>query len=570
MGFQFIQELEAEGLPYVRHPIVMAQLKRITDRLIAAVPPAFPRYSFDFAVIDDCVVNAFALPGGPIRIHRGLLRQMETEAELAGVLAHEMAHSARHHMAKIALKQVAFSQALGTLKGKRYRWLRRLGGGGLILLALSDMRGSEWEADFEAVRACFEAGYDPEGLASLLSRIGGEGPAGRLSELFMTHPPTSKRVARIRRAVEERADIEALCKVGWSLLKRGRLRRARDFFESALKREKGCKKAILGLVACLLRAGHLREARAEAKRLGIEKGAFSQLAKEYLPEPVRVASPPPEGSKAGLPPEGALKAVGEALKVVSKLSEHLIGHQTAIEVATWSARSDLAWLATYIEAVGLATAFREALFSVERAAEWVREAVREGEDIEEAVKALREATRLLERAHRAVRPNILSVVLSALSRGKVSGAQLIMLQTSFLAAQGWLRRCVREAERALVAAGRAKVRAVERNLGRRFLSLPPRGRGLVAEIASRRLGGERSTLIALLERGLPFGTACLILGASAEAGRDPITLAASLGESTSGVPLLDDLGVYAPDLAIVLEMLERDIEEATIWASNRP
>jgi len=255
-----------------------------------------------------------------------------------------------------------------------------------------------------------------------------------------------------------------------------------------------------------------------------------------------------------------------ALRVVSEISESLLGHLAAIQVATWGSRSDLSWLAAYIEAVGLVAAFREAFFSVERAAQWVERAALQGEgnNLQEAEKALKEATALLQRAQRAIRPNILSVAISALSRGDVSEAQLAMLQASFLAAQGWLRRCVGEAGRALEAAGRALVSAKELELGRRFSSLSGRERGLVAELAVRRLGGNLNTLLSLLERGLPFGTACLLLGASSETGNDPLTLAAKLPQKWGpAAPLLEEIGVFAPDMALLLSMLEKDISEAT-------
>ncbi len=232
MGREAIAELEAEGLPYLRDPVVQATLDRITGRLVAAVPATFPKYPFHFAVIDDCVVNAFALPGGPIRVHRGLLVQTtETEAELAGVLAHEMGHVLGRHGSKrlsdlflklgllAAVVTVADQVEKGNCKAVnrddcQQTWSQVIGVVGYLGVMLSSLaysRDNENEADWIGTHLMVDAGYDPEGMARVFDKFArmkaeqGIAETAFLNRVLSTHPPSADRAVRVRQLRAERA-----------------------------------------------------------------------------------------------------------------------------------------------------------------------------------------------------------------------------------------------------------------------------------------------------------------------------------------------------------------------------
>jgi predicted Zn-dependent protease len=238
MGQEAIAELEAEGLPYLEDPTVRATLDRITGRLVAAVPATFPKYPFHFAVIDDCVVNAFALPGGPIRVHRGLLvKTTETEAELAGVLAHEMGHVLGRHGSKrmsdlflklgllAAVVTVADEVEKGHCKSVnrdecKSTWSQVIGVVGYLGVVLSSLaysRDQESEADWIGAQLMADAGYDPEGMARVFDKFAqmkaeqGASETAFLNRILSTHPPSADRAVRVRELrssrVGPRADL---------------------------------------------------------------------------------------------------------------------------------------------------------------------------------------------------------------------------------------------------------------------------------------------------------------------------------------------------------------------------
>lgn len=236
MGREAIAELEAEGLPYLQEPTVQATLHRITSRLTAAVPATFPKYPFQFAVIDDCVVNAFALPGGPIRVHRGLLvKTVETEAELAGVLAHEMGHVLGRHgskrmsdlFLKLGLLTAVVTVADEVEKGNcrevnkdncQRTWSQVIGVVGYLGVMLSTLaysRDNESEADWIGTHLMVDAGYDPEGMARVFDKFAqmkaekGTSETAFLNRILSTHPPSADRAVRVRQLRTERAAARA-------------------------------------------------------------------------------------------------------------------------------------------------------------------------------------------------------------------------------------------------------------------------------------------------------------------------------------------------------------------------
>ncbi len=169
-----------------------------------------PDQRFTFTVLDNGVVNAFALPGGYVYVTRGLLALAGSEAELAGVIAHEIGHvTARHAAQRYSQSIVAELGAalLGAVAGRGAADIAQLGSA-LYLTAYS--REQEFEADTLGVRYLARAGYDTGAMAGFLgklqahsalqARITGRGDQGGL-DLMATHPRTADRVAAAARSV---------------------------------------------------------------------------------------------------------------------------------------------------------------------------------------------------------------------------------------------------------------------------------------------------------------------------------------------------------------------------------
>ncbi|HPW18815.1 MAG TPA: M48 family metalloprotease [Candidatus Aminicenantes bacterium] len=164
-----------------------------------------PGLPWRFTVLDSPVVNAFAVPGGAIYVTRGILAMMNSEAELAAVLGHEIGHvNARHSMSQMSKQQAAaIGLALGSAISRKFAQYAGLAGTGLQVLFLKFSRDNENEADALGVDYARAAGYDPADMAATfvaLQRIGdlsGSG-AGALPGFLSTHPLTPDRIAHVR------------------------------------------------------------------------------------------------------------------------------------------------------------------------------------------------------------------------------------------------------------------------------------------------------------------------------------------------------------------------------------
>ena len=165
-----------------------------------------PHLPWTFRVIDDDVVNAFALPGGFIYVTRGILTHMNDEAELAGVLGHEIGHvTARHtvnQMSKGMLAQIGLG--VGSVLSPEIASLSGLAQSGLSLLFLKYGRDDERQADELAFRYGARAHYDPRSLVdlfALLERVGQRAESGGLPSWLASHPPPEARREEAERVV---------------------------------------------------------------------------------------------------------------------------------------------------------------------------------------------------------------------------------------------------------------------------------------------------------------------------------------------------------------------------------
>ncbi len=207
LGKQAAMEVEKTA-KMINDPVVTEYVNRVGQNLVRNSDAKVP---FTIKVIDSDEINAFALPGGFFYVNSGLILRADEEAELAGVMGHEIAHVAARHSTKTATKGEIMQ--LATIP------LILLGPGGWagyglyeglnVALPLSFLkfdRNNEREADFLGLQYMYKAGYDPNAFVSFFEKIEAEERRrpGSIPKIFSTHPPTPNRV---QKAQEEIATI---------------------------------------------------------------------------------------------------------------------------------------------------------------------------------------------------------------------------------------------------------------------------------------------------------------------------------------------------------------------------
>ncbi len=210
LGRAIMAQIRASG-ELVEDPQVTEYINEIGHR-IAAQANAEGNHTFSFFVIDNPAINAFALPGGFIGVHTGLLQATRNEDELAGVMAHEVAHVTQRHIARAihaSQRQSILSTAI--MLGAILAGAAGAGGDamqGAIAVAqgtaaqqqINFTRSNEYEADRVGISALAAAGFDPQGMASFFEVISGSmtPQEQRVPEFLRTHPVSSARIAEAR------------------------------------------------------------------------------------------------------------------------------------------------------------------------------------------------------------------------------------------------------------------------------------------------------------------------------------------------------------------------------------
>jgi len=205
LGRQAAQEAEGQ-FPLLRDETVRSYVEDVGRRLVAAIPSEFQHSEFQyyFKVVNARDINAFALPGGPMYVNRGMIEAARTEGEMAGVMAHEISHVALRHGTAQATK----GQKYGVLAGIAGIAGTIFGGPGVGQLAqapfavylLKFSREYETEADILGAQIMAQAGYDPRDLAKMFQTIEQQGGGG--GGFLSDHPSASDRYARINREAQ--------------------------------------------------------------------------------------------------------------------------------------------------------------------------------------------------------------------------------------------------------------------------------------------------------------------------------------------------------------------------------
>lgn len=188
-------------------------------RLMGERLAAGTRLQYRWLVADRPEINAFAAPGGVVVVFRGLIEAADTPEEVAGVVAHEVAHAELRHSLRAAVKgmglRALLSIALGDLSGGV---LERAAAN---LTELRFSREAEREADSEGLRRMAAAGIDPQGMIRFFERLQKQEGAA-VPALLSTHPATSERMERLRRAAAAAKPASRPLPLDWAAVKRGR------------------------------------------------------------------------------------------------------------------------------------------------------------------------------------------------------------------------------------------------------------------------------------------------------------------------------------------------------------
>jgi len=210
LGRAIMAQIRMSGT-VIDDPLITEYVNDIGHRIAAQTNDG--DHSFEFFVVDDQRINAFAIPGGYIGVHTGLLQATRNEDELAGVLAHEIAHVTQRHIARAlhanqrqsilttALMLGAIIAGVAAGDGDAAQAGMAVAQGTAVQQQINFTRSNEYEADRIGIAALADAGFDPYGMASffeVMSRLQPSDPSMRTPEFLRTHPVTSTRISEAR------------------------------------------------------------------------------------------------------------------------------------------------------------------------------------------------------------------------------------------------------------------------------------------------------------------------------------------------------------------------------------
>lgn len=194
LGQQLSQDI-ARQVRLSNDPAANAYITRLGRQIVAQTPMA--NLPWHFHVVDDPAINAFAIPGGHVYIHTGLIANADNAAELAGVMAHEISHVVARHSTEQISRQYGLSVLAGIALGQNAGALTELAaqivaGGTLARFS----REAEREADELGIQYMYAANYDPRGMASMFRELleHQKSRPGSVERFFSTHPATEERV----------------------------------------------------------------------------------------------------------------------------------------------------------------------------------------------------------------------------------------------------------------------------------------------------------------------------------------------------------------------------------------
>jgi predicted Zn-dependent protease len=204
LGKHYADEIERTS-KMVRDPIISEYVNRIGQNLARSSDGKVP---FQFKVVDDEAVNAFALPGGFVFVNTGLLVKADTESEVAGVLAHEIAHVAARHGTRQATKGQLANLSMIPLMIFTGGWtgfgIQQAAAFAIPITFLQFSKGMEAQADFLGLQYLYKAGYDPLAFVDFFEKLQTmeKRKPGALASVFRSHPMTDDRIESAQKEIE--------------------------------------------------------------------------------------------------------------------------------------------------------------------------------------------------------------------------------------------------------------------------------------------------------------------------------------------------------------------------------
>src|ERR1700690_3510910 len=204
LGKQLSAEVERQA-KFINDPVVTEYVNRVGQNLVRNSDAQVP---FTIKVIDSDVVNAFALPGGFFYVNSGLILHADEESELAGVMAHEIAHVCARHGTKQATKgEIVQLASIPAMIFIPYSWAGYALYQGMNFMIpvtfLKFSRDAEREADYLGLQYMYKAGYDPNAFVAFFEKVQSDEKKqpGTIPKIFSTHPPTPDRIEAAQKEI---------------------------------------------------------------------------------------------------------------------------------------------------------------------------------------------------------------------------------------------------------------------------------------------------------------------------------------------------------------------------------
>ncbi|MCE5304970.1 M48 family metalloprotease [bacterium] len=209
LGMQLDSEIKAnpKEYPMLNSAEANAYLQSIVNQIIASPQIKYKgTFAYKVQILDTNIINAFATPGGFIYVYKGLLKFANNEATIAGVLAHEIAHSERRHATKRMTQQYGISILASLVLGSNPSALEQIGANLLTGLGLlKNSRDDEYEADEYSFKYLQDTKWYPGAITYFLEKIQAEQQSNpsAFEEILSTHPLDSKRIAQINEFIKK-------------------------------------------------------------------------------------------------------------------------------------------------------------------------------------------------------------------------------------------------------------------------------------------------------------------------------------------------------------------------------
>jgi predicted Zn-dependent protease len=219
--FAIGESLALEGFRRYGLPVENKSLQRYVNLVGNSVArnSSRPQIPYYFVIVDSELHNAFACPGGIIFVSSALMALMDDEAELAAVLAHEVAHVSHKHALQ-SLKRAKLMQGIGqvsaaSMKGEEGEKIQAMIGGLQTILFDKGLdKNMEYEADASSLEFAYRTGYDPRGMERVLRKLKQKQKGAKeKGSWFSTHPPLESRISKVKAKVQNYAEAGSLATV---------------------------------------------------------------------------------------------------------------------------------------------------------------------------------------------------------------------------------------------------------------------------------------------------------------------------------------------------------------------